>query len=291
MSSRSGSPLRRRIVMGVLALAALVLITISFREGDDGPLHSVQGAISSALQPLEVAVERVSRPFRDAYGWTASIFGARGEAERLQGENERLRQAVIQNESALRENVELRRLLDYRDGPSFPRDYQGLPAAVVVRPASAFEQQIVVAVGAADGVQVHATVVTAEGLVGEVSRVEESASVVTLLTDETSAVSAVDLRTDAAGIVRHGQSGDSLVLDRVKKEEVVHQHDEIVTAGWRTGRLTSLYPKNIPIGQVTSVGLTDTDLYQQVQIQPYVDFSKLDSVLVLVPRRPMPTLP
>jgi rod shape-determining protein MreC len=91
--------------------------------------------------------------------------------------------------------------------------------------------------------------------------------------------------------VRHGQAGDALVLDRVRKDAVVSVGDEIITAGWRSGQLASLYPKGIPIGRVTYVGQLDTDLYQQVQIRSDVDFSSLDSVLVLVGRRPAPTLP
>jgi hypothetical protein len=79
LSSRSTSALRRRIVLGLLVLAALALITASFRESSDGPLHDAQGAVASAVQPLEVAVERVARPFRDAYGWTKDLFGARSE--------------------------------------------------------------------------------------------------------------------------------------------------------------------------------------------------------------------
>ncbi|MCS7007453.1 MAG: rod shape-determining protein MreC, partial [Thermoleophilia bacterium] len=89
----------------------------------------------------------------------------------------------------------------------------------------------------------------------------------------------------AAGIVRHARgTRETLVLDRVRKRDLVRIGDEVVTAGWRVGALTSLYPKGIPIGVVTSVGQTDTDLYQQIQIDPYVDFGALDAVLVLVPK-------
>ena len=56
----------------------------------------------------------------------------------------------------------------------------------------------------------NAPVVTADGLVGQVTSVNEGAARVRLLTDESSAVSAVDLRTGASGIVRHGPIGDSL---------------------------------------------------------------------------------
>jgi rod shape-determining protein MreC len=278
-------------VLGVLVLLSLALITISFREGEQGPLHDAQGAVASLLQPFQVAVERVARPFRDAYGWTSSLFSARSEAERLRAENEQLRQQVIQNESALQRAVTLKRLLEYRDSPSFPPDFRGVAAEVISRPARAFEQEIVVSAGSDDGIAVNAPVVTAEGLVGQVTSVNENAARVRLLTDESSAVSAVDLRTGASGIVRHGPIGDSLFLDYVSKKEVVNVGQEIVTAGWRFGGLASLYPANIPIGRVTFVGQLDADLYQNVQIASDVDFSSLDSVLVLVGRRPAPELP
>ena len=291
-SSRSSSPLRRRLIIAVLVLAALALITVSFREGTSGPLHDAQGAGAQALHPFEIAADRVAQPFQDAWGWFDGLLGARSEAERLREQVEQLRQQVIQNESALQENVQLRALLRYLDGPTFPRDYSGLAAAVIARPPSAFEQQIVVAAGAKKGVRLNAPVVTADGLVGQVTRVTDDAAQVTLLTDETSAASALDLRTGAAGIVRHGAgAGDTLVLDRVAKDEVVNVGDEVVTAGWRSGGLASLYPKGIPIGRVTSVGQTDTDLYKQVQIAPYADFGSLDAVLVLVSRTPPPELP
>jgi rod shape-determining protein MreC len=77
---------------------------------------------------------------------------------------------------------------------------------------------------------------------------------------------------------------ETLVLDRVRKKDVVRVGDEVVTSGWRAGLLSSLYPKGIPIGKVTSVGQTDTDLFQQVQVDPFVDFGTLDAVLVLVPK-------
>jgi rod shape-determining protein MreC len=289
--SRNRSAVRRRVVLGSLVLLSLALITVSFRERPDGPLHDAQGAVANALQPLEVAIERVARPFRDAYGWTKDLFNARSENERLRAENEQLKQQVIQNESALQENPRLRSLLNYRNSPAFPQEYDGIAAEVISQPSRAFDQTIVVAAGTDDGVTVDAPVVTADGLVGTVTRVTANAARVRLLTDESSAVSALDLRTGASGIVEHGQSGDSLVLSRVSKKEVVRRGDEVTTAGSRSGQLASRYPKGITIGHVTLVGQLNTDLYWQVLVVSDVDFSALDSVLVLVSRRPLPELP
>ncbi len=271
------------MVVGSLVVLALVLITLSFRQSDDGPVASAQSAAAEALRPFEIAAERVAQPFRDVYAWADSLFDARSDAKRLKEENDALRQQVIQNQFAVRENARLRSLLDFRDGPAFPRDYEGLAASVIARPAGAFAQAIVVAVGAKDGVTLNAPVVTEDGLVGLVTRVTSRTSRVTLLSDEQLAVSALDVKSNATGVVRHGRaSAATLILDRVPKEEVVEIGDTVVTAGWRSNKLASLYPKGIQIGKVTSVGQTDTDPYKQVQVTPFARLSSLDAVLVLV---------
>ena len=270
--------------MGVLVLVSLVLITLSFRSGDDGPVSSVQSAGSTVLRPFAVGFERVAQPFRDGYSWADSLLDARSNAKRLQAENRELRQRAIQSEFALQENEYLRRLLTYLDSPRFPADFDPVAAEVIGRPAGAFTQAIVVAAGSDSGIRINDPAVTADGLVGLVTRVTPDTARVQLLTDEEAAVSAIDLRTSAPGIVRHARgTRETLVLDRVRKQDRIKVGDEIVTAGWRASGLSSLYPKGIPIGKVTSVGQADTDLFQQVQVDPFVDFGSLDAVLVLVP--------
>jgi rod shape-determining protein MreC len=284
--SRPSSPIRRRLVIGVLVVLAIGLMTASFRGGDDGPLARAQDGGAAVLRPFQVAADRVAEPFEDAYRWIDGLLSARSDADRLAEENEALRQQLSQAQLALRENARLRALLRFRDGSRFPRDYDGLAAAVIGRPAAAFSQAINVSVGSDDGVRRNDPVVTEDGLIGLVTRVSGTTARVTLLTDEASAVSAVDVRTNANGIVHHGRASRStLVLDRVPKEELVRLGDTVVTAGWQSPRLASLYPRGIPIGKVTSVGQNDTDLYKQVLVEPFADFRSLDAVLVLVPKR------
>lgn len=270
--------------MGVLVVLALVLISLSFRSGSDGSVGGVQSAGATVLRPFAIGVERVAQPFQDAYSWFDSLFTARSDAEQLREEVEELRQRAIQNEFARQQNETLRRLLRYQQGPSFPRDFRALNAEVIARPAGAFTQAVVIAVGSDNGVHVNDPVVAPEGLVGLVTRVTPGTARVQLLTDQQLAVPSLDLRTGAPGIVRHARgTRETLVLDRVQKEDVVKVGDELVTAGWSASGLSSLYPKGIPVGEVTSVGQTDTDLYQQVQVDPYVDFGALDALIVLVP--------
>lgn len=282
-SSRAAGTLKRRIVIGALVLASLALVTGYFRETESGALHDAQSFGASALRPFEVAAERVARPFRDAYGYFDRLFEAKSQNERLRLQVRRLRQQAAQNAAAQQELADLTKLIRYRRSTSFPRDYDAVAATVLSQAPSRFEQQILISAGSSDGVGLDAPVVTADGLVGKVTKVASNVSRVTLLTDEDSAVSAYDVQTDAYGVVRHGQ-GDSLILDRVPKEDIVERGHSIVTSGRRFGKLASLYPRQIQIGVVRFVGQTDIDIHQRVQVTPYVDFSSLNNVLVLIPK-------
>jgi rod shape-determining protein MreC len=171
-------------------------------------------------------------------------------------------------------------------GAAFPRDFRAVNASVISRAPSQFDQQIGIAAGRSHGIRVNDAVVTSDGLVGQVTKVGPDVAQVTLLSDEAVAVTAVDLATGASGIVRRGRAGsEALVLDRVTKDEVVNVGDTLVTAGWRTPTLSSLYPEGIPVGEVTSVGQSDIDLYKQIQVQPFVGTGSLTSVTVLVPKK------
>jgi len=277
--SRSGSVVRRRIVVVALVVVSLALVSVYFRESSGGGLHRVQSGLASVLRPFEVAAERVARPFQDAASWVGGLTSAKSENTKLRHEVDDLRQQAIQGQTALRENEQLRALLAFRSGPRFPKDYRGVAVRVIARPSDQFEQQVVVAAGSDAGIQLHDPVVTADGLVGQVTKVSRTVALVQLLPDEQAAASAVDLRTAADGIVRHGSSsGSSLILDGVTKDQVVERGDMIITAGWRSRGLASIYPRGIPIGRVTSVGQLDTDLYKQIEVEPLVDFDALDAV-------------
>jgi rod shape-determining protein MreC len=267
-------------------LFSLALITVYFRESEEGTLHSAQRIGLSVAMPFEVAGERIARPFRDAWGWTSDLVGAKQENEKLRKQVEALRQRVIQEQTAVSENDRLRDLLSFVDGPSFPAGFTAVSTRVVGRPPSAYNQQVLIAAGSSAGVRRNDPVVTQDGLVGLVTNVTSNGAKVTLLTDQSSAVSAIVLESGSAGLVRPGPSDSSaLVLDRVGKDEFVEEGNLVITAGWRSGKLESLYPRGIPVGMVKSVGQQDVDLYKRIQVAPLVNFDALAEVIVLVPKK------
>jgi len=276
--------------VGILVLASLVLITVSFRSD---ALDPAEGVAATVLRPFEVAAERVSRPFRDAVGWTRDLVNAKSENEELRRQVKSLRRQVILNESAQQDVAHLQALLKFRDLPQFQKDYREVSARVLTNPANRFEQRVTISAGSNDGIAEQDVVVTGDGLVGQVTKAYPSVAVVTLVTDDDSAVRAVDLTSQGAvGILESGSGSGTLVLERVTKDRDVQRGDVIITAGSSGhGALPSLFPRNIPIGTVTSWGQTDTDLFKRIQVQPFVDLSSLQSVLVLVPKHPRPEVP
>jgi len=271
-------------VVGVLVLLSLVLITIYFREPAGGGLHGVQSTGATVLRPFEVGAERVARPFRDAYGYFAGLIHAKSQNEKLRRQVDILSQQVIQNANAAAESVELKRELRYVHSPEFPQNFKYVAAAVASRPPSEFQQQVGITAGSSNGIRLNDPVVTPDGLVGKITHVARSTAQVTLLTDPTIQVSALDLNTAARGVVKPGQGRDTLSLTRVDKAQMLNEGDLIETQGWYTKGLTSVYPKGIAIGQVTGASLSEVGLYWQAQVDPRVDFGSLQSVLVLIPK-------
>jgi rod shape-determining protein MreC len=268
----------------LLVLLSLVLITLSFRKSS--AIASVEGVGASALKPFQIAAERVAQPFRDTYGYFAGLARAKSENDKLHREVQQLRLKVIASQSALQDVVQLKALLAYKDSAQFPQDFRPVNTRVISFAPTPFDQEIEIAAGTSSGVGAHTPVVTGAGLVGEVTSAGPDTARVTLLTDPQSFVSARDQNTNATGVVSHGQgSPGTLILDRVQKSDVVQEGDVIVTAGTRSAKFPSLYPRNIPIGVVTSASNPDIAVFKQIQVQPYVDFSSLDSVAALVRRK------
>jgi len=271
----------RRLVLLALVAAALALLTVSFRSPTSGALHDVQSAGATVLRPFQVAAQRVARPFRDAYGYFSGLADAKSENKRLRQELRDARALAYTNLADARLAEELKKLLQFEAGRTYPKDYRAVNTTVISYPTSAFAEQVTIAAGSSSGIRVNTPVATADGLIGRVTNVSAHTALVTLLTDPDSNVPARDVSRGVAGIIRHGQ-GDTLILDRVSKEKKIEKGDIIVTQGTVDRRYPDIYPYGIPIGRVLSVGINDTASYLTVQVAPLARFDSLDAVAALI---------
>lgn len=281
--SRGRSTLVRRGVLAVLILAALALLTISFRSPTSGAVHDVQGYGASALRPFQVAAERVAQPFRDVYGYFSGLANARSENKKLRREVQEWQAIANANVAAARQSADFKRLLHFEEGATYPKDYRAVNTTVISYPSGPFAQQVTIAAGSHSGIHVGTPVVTADGLIGRVTNVFNNTAQVTLLTDANSAVPARDVTHSVSGLIRHGQ-GSSLILDLVSKQLPVKKDDIVVTQGTVDRRYPDLYPYGIPIGRVQSVGTSDIASYLSIQVTPFAHLDSLDAVAALIPK-------
>jgi rod shape-determining protein MreC len=273
--------LLRRSILAVLVVAALAMLTVSFRSPTSGALHDVQGYGASVLRPFEVAAQRVARPFRDVYGYFSGLAGAKSENARLKKELREARGAANANVAAAQRTSELERLLAFEQGSRYPQDYRAVNTTVISYPGSAFAQTVTIAAGSKSGIQMRTPVVTGDGLIGTVTNLGRDTAQVTLLTDPDMNVPARDATNGVSGLIRHGERS-TLVFDRVAKEHQVKKGDIIVTQGTVDRRYPSVYPYGLPIGRVLSVGRSDIATFLTVTVEPFASFDSLDAVAALV---------
>jgi rod shape-determining protein MreC len=162
---------------------------------------------------------------------------------------------------------------------------------VIARSPTVWFSSVKIDKGSNDGVRLDQPVIASGGLAGKITSVSSGAAQVTLLTDASSAVSAQVMPDGANGIVKPevGNPRD-LLLDFVEKGRRVTEGTTVVTSGFTSSRVESLFPRGIPIGTVTEVDLDEIELYQRVHIKPFADLRRLDWLQVLTARgRPAAT--
>jgi len=277
----------RRPVFVILILASLALLTVSFREAESGPVHAIQEAGAGMLSPLQSWGAKIAEPFQDGYQWLKTLWSAHQRAERLEAELQELQGETIKLEEQAEENQRLRALLDlHPDQGIYPEGTDFTSARVIGKSPTRWQAWVQIDKGTADGIRVGLPVVGAtpvageslagKGLVGKVVSVTEHTAQVQLITDAGSSVSAKIQGSRAEGVVEGSVSGD-LIMDYVERDIAVDPKLVIVSSGYG-----GVYPADIPIGIVTSVGEEDVDIYKEIEVQAFVDFRVLEEVMVLI---------
>src|SRR4051812_30788094 len=234
------------------------------------------------MAPLQEGASRALKPARDLTGWVGDAFDAKSENKDLKKQVERLRAQLAQAQTNQRDVQQLRGLAGFNRSERYPAGYDHVGARVIGRSPTVWYSTITIDKGSDQGVHADQPVVNGDGLVGRVSDVSGDAARVTLITDHTSGVSAQVVPDGANGLVKATVGNPSdLILDFVQKGRDVHRGATVVTSGWRSSRIESLFPRGIPIGNVTRVDSQERELYQRVHLRPFADLRRLDIVEVL----------
>jgi rod shape-determining protein MreC len=276
----SRSPVqRRRAVLAVLLAVSLVLLTVYFSEPVGGGLHAIQRGAGDVLSPLEAGASRAFKPFGDLVGWVGDVADAKKENKQLRSEVKNLRGQLAQLATDKREAEQLRALTQV--SANLPTNAKTVTARVIAHSPTVWYQTIQIDKGRSDGVRVNQPVITAGGLAGKVIATTSGNARVALITDASSAVSAEIMPKGVAGIIKPEIGGKDLILDFIPKNSRVSRGQIVVTSGFKSGELQSLFPRGIPIGKVGSVNQDQLEIYQRVRVRPYADLRNMDFVQVV----------
>jgi rod shape-determining protein MreC len=248
------------IVAGVLALAFGGFFSSASNQFTGG-LVSAQQWFSTRYQAIQ---EFLAAP-RD-------IATLRARNAELQLQVSQLQSQVIDLEQRVNETEILAALVDFsRASPE--SSYKA--ASVIGRDPSPFLQYVIINRGSNDGIRRGMPVVTNEGLVGRVDAVIADAARVQLITDPASSVN-VHLKNANSDAMLIGSVTGDISLDLISQDATIDSGDLILTSGLGGG-----FPPDIIIGQVVNARKLPAELFQQATVQPAVDFTRLQIVLVI----------
>jgi rod shape-determining protein MreC len=273
-------PRSTRLLVVVLVSISLAVITLDYREGEDGPLAGLGRIALATMAPLQEAVTTATRPIGDFFSGLVHLPSVQKENERLRLENQELASQIAAEADKESQIEQLSQLLGLQESlaPS------SVPAVVIANGLSNFRYTITINKGSVDGVELDQPVVTgseqAPILVGRVVDVSPISAEVELIIDRNSVVAGRLSVSHETGQIQ-GQGDQDLRMTLVTPGTSVSGDETVVTQGYEVSGQQGLYPPGLVIGQVSRV-IQDADGLQEfVTVRPAIDFSTLEFVLVL----------
>ncbi len=260
------------MIIGLIVIfaASLTVLILPHRpmDSESGFGGAIIGIVAPFQKITSSSIQFAKTTWR-RYFYLVSVSEENQQLKRLLAEASEENNRLVEVDLA---NKRLRQLLAFKE--EHPR--RVVAAEVVARDPSAMFQTIIIDKGKADGVTKTDPVVVAEGIVGQVINVSERYAKVLLIIDQDSAVDALVQRSRGRGIIK-GDGEGGCVFQYVLRKDDVSGDDIVITSG-----LDGVFPKGLRVGQVSEVFRRNSGLFQEVKITPFVDFEKLEEVLVVL---------
>lgn len=269
---------RGRLVLLVFLALSVALITLDFRENEGGMIERAKDFSAAVVEPVQRGFAAVFRPIGNIFSSIGELGSLRSENARLNAEVEELRAGRQEAQAILDENGRLREEAELEESWA---SMERITAEVFNKAPSNYEWAYTINKGRADGVRKDMTVINADGLVGKIVDVDEHASTVRLAIDRGSGISAKIEDKGFTGSATGGGAGEKLSLEFIDIDADVRPGDRVVTS-----YIGGVFPPNIPIGFVSTVTGDEAGTEQVITVEPYVDFTSIDFVQVLLESGP-----
>ncbi|MBU3183721.1 rod shape-determining protein MreC [Clostridium estertheticum] len=241
---------------------------MSFVENGVGvTINSVQGVFFSGFFKI-----------KNSFKFITNISNVKAENEELRKANSELQSKALEYNTSIKENERLRKMLNFKKDNG---KYSYIGADINGLIGNSFSDGFSINKGAKSGIKKGMIAITGDGLVGQVKSVSDNWSIVQCLSNQNIAVTGLVDSTRDNGIVKGytDENNKSLAqIQRLSLESKIKKGNIIVTSG-----LGGAYPSGIRIGSVISVHEDKGAVMKGAIIKPYVDFSKLEEVFIVVP--------
>lgn len=268
---RSGQ--RSRFTVMVLVMVCLTLITIDTKANGGGVLGSVRSGARDILVPVQSGLGEVAEPVANFADGIVNAGDLKAENRRVRDENLRLQGQVLAAADAQRQ---LTALLDLNK-LEVVKDIERVTARVVNTAPSNVQLTVEINRGSDHGVAIGMPVVVGSGLVGRVESKTGKTSIVRLITDPEMRVGARLAPSGVLTSVKGNGAGALLKAEQIKPDVIVPEGEAVVTSA-----IGGTYPDSIPIGRVVRAEAVAGVSYQRVEVEPVIDFGRLEFVDVLL---------
>ena len=261
------------ILGGIVTIVILVLL-IFLSNVETNKLSFFESAVSSVVNPVQKVFVDLRNKIQGNTDYFATIDEVKAENEELK-KNSELETQLRELEMIKAENTQLQQYMHLSDKYS---NYNTVPAYVINKDVSNFSSTLVLNVGTNDGIEEKMTVIADKGLVGHVISTTPTTCKVQVIIDSACTVSSMISTTQESVICKGTLENDQILrASYIPTGAELIQGDNVYTSG-----VGGIYPKGIIIGTIKEIITTSNITDRYAIVEPAVDFSKLDTVLIII---------
>ena len=260
--------------IGIIITIVLLIILVILTNLGSNRFSNTENVFSKLVMPIQNGLTNLKNKIAGNNSFFEDINNLKEENERLHEENKKLEQELRELEIIKAENSTLRQYVNMSEKYS---EYTSIPAYIINRDISNLSSVFVINVGKKDGVDVNMPVISENGLVGYIISVTDTTSKVQPIIDPGTSISCT-ISTSRDSVIATGILGstNTLKLTYIPTEAEIVLNDTIETSG-----IGGIYPKGIIVGNIKEIINTKNITDRYAIIETAVDFSKLETVLVI----------
>lgn len=266
---------RKTGAIGIIITVVILTIIVIITNIDTSKFSYIEGLAQKLVMPLQNGLTFLKNKIEGNSTFFEDINKLKEENKKLQEQKEELSKSLSELGIIKAENKILREYANLSDQYT---KYTTVPAYIIDRDSSNLSGTLIINAGTREGIEKNMPVVSADGVVGYTISVTETTAKVQPIIDPSSSVSAV-MNISRDNIVVQGNLGEE---NNLKATYISAEADLVLNDDAETSGLGGIYPKGLKIGRLTKIIETQNITERYAIIEPAVDFSKLETVLVII---------